>query len=191
MTRNPALLAGLVIVAACAPSAAQDRIAAGGVSLTIPPMLHEVQDAEGFTFAAGGWRIAWAEADAGPGRPLLAVEGFSGSGDGRLLQGGVRVGESRDPVSVGNCLTFGLTDGNAHPLPDRTIGGIVFTATAQSDAGMSQRLTTTSYRAVTQGRCLAIDRFTYASPRAIPEGAPNPEDIESALDEAVASIRIR
>lgn len=191
MTRRFAPIPVALILAACQPAVAQDRISAGAISMSVPPLLHQVPKAEGFTFAAGGWRLAWAEPDAGPGKTLLAVQGFSGSGDGRLLQGGVRVGESTDPASVGNCLTYGLTAGDPQPMPDQQIDGVTFHVTRNSDAGMSQQLRTTSYRTVLNGNCIAIDRYTYASPRPIPEGAPNPEDIAQALDAAVASIRIQ
>jgi len=178
-------------LAGCLPVDAGNAIRAGKVSMDVPPLLHQMREARGFIFAADGWRLAWGQPDAGAGTTRLAVQGFSGSGDGRLLEGGVRVGDSNDPASVANCLTFGLDGGGARTLPDRQIGGVPFRAVGNSDAGMSQQLSVTSYRAVTDGTCLAIDRYVYASLRDIPEGVVNREDLEGALDDALASIQVR
>ncbi len=175
----------VVLLAACAGTGS----AKAPVSMDVPPMLSVFPGAEGFTFASGGWRLAWGESDPGAGRLIVSAQGTSGSGDGRLMQGGVRIGVSDDAGAIGNCLTFGLGEG-ARTLPDREIDGVAFQATANGDAGMSQQLDATSYRAVHNGQCIAIDRYTYASPRPIPEGAPNPEDITHAMDQAIASITI-
>lgn len=65
------------------------------------------------------------------------------------------VGTSADPAAVKNCLT--ATDGSVNSKTDVTIGGQKYVKFIESDAGAGNRYDTTSYRALRNDQCYAIE----------------------------------
>lgn len=175
-----------LVLAACAPAPA--RLTNGDASFAPAAPLTVSQAFSGSVFGTAGWRILWGGGGDVSGRILLSAEGEARAEDGRLLQGGVRIGQSDDPDAVATCLTKGLDTGQ--PIPARSFGGPTFGGVDTADAGMSQMLHTRSYRAVARGTCFAVERWTYASPRDVPDGAVRQADLERALDATLASVRI-
>lgn len=194
------MIAGLLMAAAGAVAPARFtarlqpwRSENGTVALLRPASAAPTfSDAPFGALTTGGWRLIWDGSAPSPGKLLLRLalpaRGPAGGQVTEVLQIGVGTGGAVKRT----CLRFGLDGGSGRALPDRAIGGVRFTARANGDAGMSQRISATDYRAVLAGRCYAVERFSYAIAPGVasPTTRRSQADAAAALDAALASLRI-
>ena len=141
----------------------------GKIALRYPAALTPTQDFSGTYFTPEGWRAMFDGMPVGPGKGLVRFTAKSVSaGDvPRIATDMLQIGVSKDAAVLADCLTRGLQSGNGSKLPDRTIGGVRFTAWSNGDAGMSHQLSSIDLRAVHDGQCIAIDRLTSSVPAAV------------------------
>lgn len=104
----------------------------------------------------------------------------------------LQIGWSAAPGAVHTCLTFGLDSGSQKRLPDRTINGVSFAVVSNGDAGMNQSIDATDLRSVVDGRCYAVERFTYAVKAADPDPKVKLTQKQGAamLDASLASLHL-
>ncbi|ROO27059.1 hypothetical protein SAOR_09475 [Salinisphaera orenii MK-B5] len=108
-----------------------------------------------------------------PGDALLAL---TLPGSNTITRGVMRIGASRAPRALAACSGPSSGPAGAPAEPRRVlIDGVAFTRVDTGDAAMNHHLQRHSYRAVTAGRCIAIDLIVtgvnpsvYASPPARP-----------------------
>lgn len=186
----------LTLLAGCSPSS-PDRAAtqnaasrhdasqASPVSTRSAPLAHFQSSAYGFrvdypqdmiarrSFADGymrndAWK-AWAPPGS-PGHPIVALI-VPGSDD--ITRAALRIGASRDPQAVNDCLTAPPNARGDHGT--RTVNGARFTYFEAGDAAMNHYMHTHSYRLVHDGACIAIDLMVtgtnpqvYSPPRTPP-----------------------
>lgn len=67
------------------------------------------------------------------------------------------VGTSADPSALSTCLTYNPSGGPTTPPSKVTINGTTYAVFHESDAGAGNRYDTTSYRAVRNNQCYAIE----------------------------------
>jgi hypothetical protein len=176
-----------VIWAALALAASAD----GSVRLPAPKGARVERVLAGRPLMGEGWRLMWDGRPAGPGEPLLRVT-LNARGRPGVVDEIVQVGRSRAPSVVRTCLSAGLSGPNVRPLGRRRLAGRLWTAVADSDAGMSQQVTATDYRAVIGGACWAVSRISYAvRARDAGPGLPTQADAARVMDRALAALRIR
>jgi len=101
------------------------------------------------------------------------------------------VGVSSDPSAVASC--FSTLSGSSDSSVPATIGGITFAKLEFSGAGAGNRYDTTSYRAVRDGQCYAIEyTIHYGVFENYPAGSVTKFDeakVARALDEVAQSFR--
>jgi hypothetical protein len=176
-----------LILAALALVASAD----GTVRLPVPKGARVERVLPGRPLMGKGWRLMWDGRPAGPGEPLLRVT-LPARGTPGLVDEIVQVGRSRAPAAVRTCLSAGLAGPDARPLGRRRLAGRSWTAVADGDAGMSQQVTATDYRAVFGGACWAVTRISYAVRARDPApGLPAQAAAARAMDRALAGLVIR
>lgn len=196
-------LTALLLLLSAFTASAQERFAAplqpfestdGHVHLSRPLMLRPRFDDKPLnSLMTGGWRLAW-EGQPGPGKLVVrfVLPVVPDNGVSKTASEVLEVGESRDPDIVATCTTRDLVGPNGHALPDRTIGGVVYKAAANGDAGMNQAIRAIDLRAVVGGRCYAVDRFTVSESAS--DGDPKVTLTQAkgaaAIDAMLESLRI-
>jgi hypothetical protein len=172
------LLAIAAVAASADGSVRLPRPAGATVERTLP----------GRPLMAEGWRLMWDGRPAGAGEPLIRVTLRSRSDPG-VVDEIVQVGRSRAPSAVRTCLNAGL--GGGTKLPARRFAGHRWAAVRHADAGMSQEVTATDYRAVIGGSCWAVARVRYAVRAREPApGLPAAATASAAMDRALAGLQI-
>ena len=160
------------------PATAQPTFSQGGVG----------------TLTSQGWRLIWDGQPDVAGRMAvrLALPVVPTRGPGQMTEY-LQVGFSPSPQARHSCLSFGLKGGSGGRLPDRVINGVRFTVWGNGDAGMSQNIAATDYRAVVGGRCYAVERFSYGVTAADRDPALTLAQARGAamLDAALASLHLR
>ena len=132
-----------------------------GVTIRYPADLRIGTDFTPSYFDRGAWRISYA-ADTGPGTRIVAFAlptlKTSDAGGDSTAFAELRVGASRDPEVLRNCLTYGMNSGNNVETATRDIGGVRFTEVPDNgDAEMMKTFRTDDFRAVHAGACYAVD----------------------------------
>jgi hypothetical protein len=139
------------------------------------------------------WRLSWDVAPT-PGRVVvrLAVPVTSEKAPAAKATEVLQVGASRAHASVRRCLTYGMAGGTGHREKDRLINGVRYVVWTHSDAGMSQQISALDLRAVVDGVCYAVERFSYvAFAETRDPHSSLPQAIAAAqLDEALASLQL-
>jgi hypothetical protein len=142
---------------------------------------------------SGGWMLDWDGTTQPPGRLLLrlAVAVKPRTPERKAMEL-LQIGVSRDRGAVSGCLRNGLSGPNERRERDRVFGSVRFTVRRNADAGMSQRIEATDLRAVVDGACYAVERFSYAdSASDVDPSVTLPEKEGAALlDAALRSLRI-
>ena len=122
------------------------------------------------------------------GAPIVAIIPYSVESDvsyPRSFAAMVRIGASEDPKELAACLAPTESQGETE-LPSVTIGGTPFKAFSFENAGMMQYVRGVSYRALLDGRCIAIEKIQAGSSY---RDDPHPDDIpEETLQAAYDSL---
>lgn len=129
------------------------------------------------------------------GVPIVAIIPYSVESDHaypRNFAAMVRIGASEDPKEVAACLKASANQGEVM-LPDVSIDGTTFKVFSFENAGMMQYASGVSYRAMHEGKCIAIEKIrTGSSYREEASADDIPEDVLAAayqdLDEIVESF---
>jgi len=174
-------------------AAMQGFAAADGVlTLSYPTGWTPGDDFDGRALMRGGWRANFDGSPDVPGRGLVSfsrtVDPSDGVGQAVEM---LRIGASDDPGARADCATGGLDPAFGARLPDRMIGGRVWHAMQQGDAGMSQAVATTALRTLHRGTCYAVDRISYAiKARDADPTLPAQAAVAAQIDAIVASIAL-
>ncbi|MBB6182806.1 hypothetical protein [Oleiagrimonas soli] len=131
-------------------SLAHFRSSAFGFRLDYPKGMLEQRSFTGGYISNDAWK-AYASPDS-KGTPVVALI-LPGSDD--VSRAALRIGASRDPQSVNDCLKAPSTARGASGT--RSIHGARFTYFEAGDAAMNHYMHTHSYRLVHDGACIAID----------------------------------
>lgn len=119
------------------------------------------------TFSSSRLAANW-RANAPPsatGTPIVAIVAYRVESDHsypRYFEAEVRIGASKDPNEVRNCLKPTTTRGET-TAPDKTIGGIKFKTFTFQNAATMQYEKGVSYRALHDGYCYAIEKLQTGS----------------------------
>jgi hypothetical protein len=123
------------------------------------------------------------------GTPVLAIIRYRTESDHsypRYYDAEVRIGVSSDPQELARCEVAAAEQAET-PLPDVLLGGTPFKAFSFQSAGMMQYVKGTSYRALHEGKCFAIEALaTGASYRDDPMSADDVPD--ETLDAAYRDL---
>ncbi len=182
---------------AAVPAAAMQswRSPDGAIALQYPRTLSPSQDFSATYFTPAGWRATFDGAPMGPGHGLVrfTAESLSQGNVPRIAADTLQIGISADQAVVADCLTRGLQGGRGTQAPSRIIGGVRFTTWRGGDAGMSHQLSSTDWRAVHHGTCIAIDWLTRSVPASVDvnahPGRPR-ADVEKDFNSILASLML-
>lgn len=144
------------------------------------------------TLMLPGWRLVWGN-HATPGHLIvrLSLKVLPKSRPGTATEV-FQIGSSAAPGAVKSCLRYGLDSGSGERQSDRVINGVRYGVWSNGDAGMSQSIGGIDLRAVVDGACYAVERYTVAESAS--DGDPRVTLTEkrgaTALDATLASLRI-
>ncbi len=113
----------------------------------------------------------------GTGTPVVEIVPYAVTSEDsypRYFNAMVRIGASADPKELARCEKAGENEGETQ-LPDATIGGRAWKAFSFQDAGMMQYASGVSYRILTEGKCIAMEKVRTGS--SYREDAPSDRDI--------------
>ena len=142
---------------------------------------------------SSGWRMIWDGSATTPGRMVVRLTlKVAPQPPEKTAREVLQVGISRSAKDVRSCLAYGLQGGSARRMPDRLINGRRYVVWTNGDAGMSQQVSATDLRAVVDGACYAVDRFSYAESAS--DGDPSvtlrQAQAAAALDRSLASLQL-
>ena len=145
------------------------------------------------TLMRPGWRLFWGEGAAPPGSVIVRLTlRVHPEAPGKTASELLQVGVSSDPRARAGCLHDDLNGGSGERLPDRVINGVRYRAWHNADEGMSQSIDAIDLRAVVDGACYAVERFSVGEGAS--DGDPSvtlPQAKGAALlDASLASPRI-
>lgn len=101
----------------------------------------------------------------GTGTPIVEIVPYAVSSEDsypRYFNAMVRIGASSDPKELARCEEAAEDQGET-ALPDATIGGRTWKAFSFQDAGMMQYASGVSYRIVSEGKCIAMEKVRTGS----------------------------
>lgn len=147
------------------------------IELQYADSLRPVDDPSAGYFDSGSWQVA----DGAPGKRLITL---SLAGSNEITTGLWRLGASRNPAAVDDCL---LPPPDAQAMSSTiTVGGQPFHGFTLSDAGMSHFQRIEGYRAVVDGVCYAIDLIVQGTNGEVYDP---PREAPYSRDEAMALLR--
>jgi len=163
----------------------------GDIRLQRPARVAPSNDFSGRALLQRGWRVVWDGSDVGEGQGVVRLTLPGRAGDGSAVSEVVQIGRSQHPDVVASCLTYGLASGNGVRMPVTKINHRAWTTYTSGDAGMSQSIKVTNYRAVVDDTCYAMDRISYAV-RAAKAADDAVTDVEAAqrMDATLNSVEI-
>jgi hypothetical protein len=120
----------------------------------------------------------------GTGTPVVEIVPYAVTSEDsypRYFNAMVRIGASADPKELARCEKVGTDEGET-PLPDAMIGGRAWKAFSFQSAGMMQYASGVSYRILSEGKCIVMEKVRTGS--SYKEDAPSDRDVPDATLEA-------